>query len=216
MSRRKKRLTSDYIASAKRLAKFAPSLKRYGHRLTLTRYEKSAIARKEKILRKVDQLIPVTKKQARLLKGDLYAPGIRAIQLRNTSAHAKIKVKEDLIVTSNDRTWVYWKIDKETARTKKDLAAVAKEAFEAKLFPIEKVSKLAEIAFKKLKPISVALWTKYGRADAEFTDFKVFMRELDDKWQAGRYVEEAGRYVDDYTSDPGSWLKGIAILVHEK
>lgn len=213
MARRKKapRETSDYLAAAKKLAKFVPSLAKYKRRKTLTRYEKSAITRREKQLRFVtDKLFPISKKQAKNLKGKTFAHGVRAVELRGTSANAKIRsAGKDIMVVSNGRTWVYWGLNKDTVRQKRGMKKTAKDAF-AMQFPIEKVSELARAAFKKLKPIQIHLWAHSGVVGEPFETLGAFIDWIDEKWNAGRYVNEKG-----YSSDPGAWINGIAILVKE-
>jgi hypothetical protein len=200
---RRKRTTDEYLQSAKRLAKFAPSLRKYKRRKTLTRYEKSAIARKEKILRYSDHLIPLTKNQAKDLKTQLFAPGVRAIQLRNTETHARIKrVRDDLIVTSNGRTWVYWKLEREDVKTKKGMKKAAEKAFEMQ-FPIEQIAELARKSFDELAPLAVYLWAPSGRVGEGFQTIKQFLNWLYDNWNAGRYTHQE------------KWVNGIAILLNE-
>lgn len=213
MSRRKKpnRTVQEYIEAAKRLAKFAPSLQKYKRRKTLTKYEKSAIARKEKILRYVDHLVPLTKQQARKMKDQLFAPGIRAIQLRDTSPGARIeKINKDMIVTSNGRTWLYWKLEKlDTQNWKRKRKTVFGEAAQTyfqesiEAFPIEKIERLVKHAFKKIpKKKQIHLWTKSGRVAKGFTGINAFM-----DWLLSEHVR-AYRNTDE-------WVNGIAILVYE-
>lgn len=197
MSKKNHRSTEDYLKSAKELAKFAPSLKKYRRRKRLTRYEKAAISRKEKLLKYASELIPVTEKQAKALKNELFAPGIRAIQLRNTGGKAKIRVvKKDLMITTNGRTWIYWKLDKfdETS-----IAFAGDIAFNQirQAFPIEKIAELAGKAFKNIKTKEVYLWAKSGRVGEGFLDVESFM-----EWLGESY----GGY-----NDPSSWVNGIAI-----
>lgn len=201
---RQKRQTSDYVSAAKRLAKFAPSLKKYKRRKTLTRWEKAAITRKEKLLRYADHLIPVTKAQAKELKAELYAPGVQAIQLRNTGAHTRIrKVKKDLLVTSNGRTWLYWRLERETVKTKRGMKKAAKEAFNMQ-FPIEQIAALAKVAFAELEPIAVYLWAPSGRVGQGFESLRQFEQWLYDNWNSGRYTHTE------------KWVNGIALLIREE
>lgn len=130
---RNKRETGSYLESAKELSRFIPSLKKYKKRKTLKPSEKSAIARKENILRdsytQLEDLIPVTKKQARELKDLLWQPEtliktgtrkgqtsrhhfVQALRLRNVGKDTHIikKIDRNIYVVSNGRTWVYWKL----------------------------------------------------------------------------------------------------------
>lgn len=208
MSRKKKhRTVQDYLDSAKRLAKFAPGLAKYKRRKTLTRYEKSAIGRKEKVLRYVDHLIPLSKSQAKKMKDQLFAPGVRAIKLKDTSPDAKIeKIRNDMIVTSNGRTWLYWKLEKlNTRQWKSRRVKVFGDAVETAFhdpdaFPIEKIGLLAERAFKNVTTKQVHLWGQGGRVGAGFRDLKAFMH-----WLLEEHVR-AYRNTDE-------WINGIAILI---
>lgn len=208
MSRKKKhRATSEYLEAAKRLMKFAPGLAKYKRRKTLTKYEKAAINRKEKVLRYVDHLIPLSKSQARKMKDQLFAPGVRAIKLKDTSPDAKIeKINKDMIVTSNGRTWLYWKLEKlDTTQWKRRRVKVFGQAAEQAFtnpdaFPIEKIGLLAERAFKKVTTKQVHLWGKAGRVGAGFRDLKAFMH-----WLLEEHVR-AYRNTDE-------WINGIAILI---
>lgn len=213
MSRRQrqKRPTSEYLEAAKRLAKFAPGLQKYKKRKTLTSHEKAAINRKEKILRYVDHLVPLTKKQARKMKDQLFAPGVRAIQLRETSPNAKIeRVSNDMIITSNGRTWLYWKLEKlDTKNWKRKRRQVFGKAAEtyfnetSDAFPIEKIERLVRHAFKKIpKKKQIHLWTKTGRVAKGFTGINAFM-----DWLLSEHVRAY--------KDTDSWVNGIAILVYE-
>lgn len=198
MSRRK-RPTSEYLEAAKRLAMFAPGLKKYRRRKKLSPSEKGAIARKERVLRYTDHLIPVTKKMARELKGQLFAPGVQAIQLRNTSPHAKIRrVKKDIIVTSNGRTFLYWRL---LDLKPKSLKKAAKEAFEniRGAFPVEQIAELAQRAFKSIKTKQVFLWAESGRVGEGFRNFDEFVQWLYESYSSYRNVER--------------WVNGIAIQI---
>lgn len=203
MSRRRKqkRPVTDYLQSAKSLSKFAPALKKYSKRKTLKPQEKAAIARKEKILRYAHHLIPVSKKTARKLKGKLFAPGIRAVQLNNTSDHAKVAVvNKELFVTSNGRDWLYW--DVEGAKPA-DMKRAATQAFTnvRDAFPIEKIAALVHKAFRKPTTREVYLWTAQGRVGQGFESLKQFLR-----W----FNREYHGY-----SQPEKWINGIAIRLGE-
>jgi hypothetical protein len=197
MKKSKKRTTDDYVKSAKILAKFAPSLAKYKRRKKLSAQEKAAITRKENLLRFASELVPVTKKQARLLKNELFAPGIRAIQLRNTGGKAKIKIiKKDLMITVNGRTWIYWRLDKFDTESIEYAGTVAFTQIR-QAFPLEKVAELADRAFSSLKTKEVYLWSKQGRVGEGFKDIESFM-----EWVGESY----GGY-----NNPSAWVNGIAI-----
>jgi hypothetical protein len=232
------------LDAAKRLAQFAPALKKYRRRKRFTPHEKAAIAHKEKLLRYTDHLIPLTKKQYRELKDQAFIPtryfterqrekfrtgekkepvpyknnqGIFAIQLRNTSEHARIKkVKNDMIVTSNGRTFLYWKLpihqprnpkktEKEdeqiNKRSQKLLKEAAKKAFEnvTGAFPIEQIAELAKRAFKSVKTKQVFLWAESGRVGEGFHNFDEFVQWLWESYSQYRNVER--------------WVNGIAIQI---
>lgn len=199
-----KRPVASYLESAKKLARFAPGLKKYRRRKTLTPSEKGAITRKEKLLRyHIDTLIPVNKKVAKNCKQYLFAPGIRAIELRNTSANARIAcVGDDILVTSNGRTWLYWRLSREDVKTKRGMKKAAAAAFDMQ-FPIERVAELAQIAFDKLKPLAVHLWAPSGRVGRGFESFKQFTMWLNENWHEDRYSQQE------------KWVNGIAILIND-
>jgi len=91
----RKRSDASYIKAARRLADVAPSLAKYRGRKELKPSEKAAIAYKEKRLRRVTALEPISEKTAAKLTrtakriGGAKArvtfpiPGVRAIKLRN-------------------------------------------------------------------------------------------------------------------------------------
>jgi hypothetical protein len=214
MSKQKRSLES-YLDSARELAAFVPALKKYKRRRTLTRWEKGAITRKENIVRYTDHLIPVTKKQARELKDLLFQPettvksgpqrgriirhhGVQAIQLRNTGRDVTIrKVRNDIYVSSNGRTWVYWSLP---STTKSAVQHAGEEAFtNPDAFDIEKVVELARQAFENPTTKGVFLWAESGRVGEGTEDIETFVR-----WIATDYA----RY-----KNTDRWVRGIAILV---
>lgn len=218
---KQKRETASYIESVKQLAKFAPSLKKYKRRKKLRPAEKGAITRKENLLRFHTQtLFPVNKKLAKELKGQLFAPGIHAIEFRNTAPNAKIhKVGQDLVLTSNGRTFLYWRLDREDVKSTKGMAKAAAKAFDIDeyeeefgdnteelppdLFPIERVAELAGLAFEQLKPLAVYLWAPSGRVGSGFESLKQFSMWLAENWHADRYTQQE------------KWVNGIAILLND-
>src|SRR4029077_20856216 len=53
-------------------------------------------------------------------------------------------------------------------------------------------------------------WTTMGRANNVYTSVNSFAHYLEEHWQSGRSGEVTNE------KEPGDWLKGIAILVHDK
>jgi hypothetical protein len=216
---KQKRTAQSYLASAAKLRPFAPALKKYRRRKTLSPQEKGAISRKEKLLQfHTQHLIPVSKKLARELKNQLFAPGVRAVELRGTSANAKMRrVGKDMLVTSNGRTWLYWRLDREAVKTKKGMSDAAARAFEIDEYeepeegeeppieqlPIERVAELAGMAFEELKPLAVYLWAPTGRVGDGFASLKQFTTWLAENWQTDRYSQQE------------KWVNGIAILLND-
>lgn len=141
-----KRATESYLESAKLLAPFVPSLRRYKRRKTLKPWQKAHIARYENWLRfQLGELKPVTKKQAKEFKNELYKPetqvkkgknkgsfvrhgGVQAVRFRNTGAKIKLKNlnKDTFVMNSNGRTWLYWRLNEgNTGDTKRQKLAKA-------------------------------------------------------------------------------------------
>lgn len=206
MSRRQKRPTNEYLAAAKRLAKFVPALRKYKRRKTLKPSEKAAIARREKQLRYTDHLIPVNKKLAKKLKKQLVAPGVSAVQLRNTGKHTTIhSVNRDMMVTSNGRTWLYWTLDRDKVSNRKKFEDAAEDAFDNE-FPTERIAELARKAYTELRPMAVYLWAPTGRVGRGFDDFPAFQLWLYENWNQGSGLGQ---------SRPENWINGLAILLHE-
>ncbi len=199
-----RRSDKEWIDTARRLAKFAPGLKKYKtsllyHKGKLNNGQKSAISHKEKILRYSDHLISVSKKQAKNLKGLLFAPGVRAIQLRNTAPDARIiRLKKDMLVTSNGRSFIYWRLENVKVGGMKKAAKKVFTEFNA-TFEIEQLAALAKKAFAKLKPIRIFLWAETGRVGEGFRDFEQFMQWLYEDYSQYKAVER--------------WVNGIAIQV---
>jgi len=213
-SKKSQRPVKSYVDSARELAQFVPSLRKYRNRKTLKPSEKSAITRKEKLLKGVTNLFPLTKKQSRKFKGKTFAPGIRAIRLRNVEPEDKVIIHNngDITIKEGKNIWLYWPLDRETVRSRKGMKEAGTLAFEKK-FPIEIAADLAKKAFDKLEVQGVSLWTNAGRSDETFRDLKAFLLWVTEKWQAGRYVR-VSQYTGEITSsDPGVWVQGIAILL---
>lgn len=215
--RRKKQKRSDaeYVSSAKNLSSLVPSLRKLSRRKKLRPSEKAAITRKEKALKGVPNIFPVTAQEAkRIGKQKLFAPGIRGIQLRNVSPQAKIIYRKGggISVEDNGRRWIYWPLDKPTVRSRVGMRNAGRQAFEQQ-FPIERISELTERAFKKYDVVQVNLWAHAGIVGDPHHTVKQFTLWVNEKWSAGRYMRtsEFGG-----TSDPGKWVNGIAILLESK
>lgn len=214
--KRERAASKQYVQTAKKLAKFVPSLKPIARKSRLSPSEKAKVTHYAKVLRHATNLQPVTKREAKKFKKQLYAPGVQAIQLDDVSEHAKVTVAgDDLIIRQNGRTWVYWKLDTKTVRSKSGMGRAGERAFN-KQFPIERVAELAEKAFKQYNVLQIHLWAHSGRVGQGFADLRSFLSWVNEKWQAGRYItireSVTGRtYLDP--SDPGKWVNGLAILI---
>lgn len=224
MSKKKKpekRPVSSYVESAKRLAKFAPGLKKYKRRKTLNQWERAAITRKENALRfHTTTLIPVPKKLQKEFKDQLFIPrrfdkktkryvegtttqGIKAIELRGMSSNTKLySLNKDMKITSNGRTWLLWKLNRDDVKTRRGMTKAVQAAFN-KQFPIERVAELAKIAFDELNPREVRLWAPSGPVGDRFEDLKAFTGWLAENWNTDRYSAQE------------KWVNGIAILLRD-
>jgi hypothetical protein len=215
-----KRSTEDYLASAKKLAPLVPGLKKYRRRKTLKPGQKAAIARRERQLKNIPYLFPVTKKQKRQLgKGKMFLPGVRAIQLRGVQEDAKIKIGKlgDIFISYKERRWIYWSLDRETVRSRRGMRKAGESAF-AKMFPIEKVAEMAAEAFARSDVKEVRLWAHAGIVGDSFEDLPSFIRWVNEKWNQGRYMgtqERLSGNIYSNPSDPGKWVNGIAILLED-
>ncbi len=220
-SRRRKitRTDADYISSARGLGALVPSLKKLGKRKRLTPQEKRRIRYREKQLKDVPYLVPVTPKQAkRLGSKKLFKRGVQAIQLKGVEAGEKLRVNKrgDISTANVNQAWIYWGLDRKTVRSKRKMREVAPAAFN-KQFPIDTVADMAVRAFKKYDVKEIHLWSHHGAVGTGFEDAGSFIMWVNEKWQHGRYVstvtnENTGsRYLND--SDPGKWINGIAILI---
>lgn len=214
------RSDADYLVSARKLAALVPSLKKFRKRKTVTKNEKRQIRRREKQLKNIPFLVPVTKQQAKKLgRKKLFLPGIQAIQLRNVPEGSKITIRKrgDIAVTqSNGQRWIYWSLDRNTVRSRGGMREAGRKVFE-KEFPIEKVSDLTAKAFKTYQIQQVHLWAHAGIVGDGFADLQQFIMWVNEKWQNGRYITvRAMRSTGDIysePSDPGKWVNGIAILI---
>lgn len=200
-----------YRQAAKALAKFVPSLKGTAQKEILTKSDKRKINKFAKILKHAPPLKPLTKKQAKKMKGQLFAPGVRAVGMRGMSSNAKItSVGKDAYLSSNGRQWVLLRVDRPSR--KRNMREGANRAFNMQ-FPIERIGELAHIAFTKFKPIEVRLWTHHGIVGDAFESIETFLSWLNEKWNAGRYmrpIEDGGS-----SNDIDAWVNGIAVLIHE-
>jgi hypothetical protein len=180
------RPAASYSSSAKALSQWAPSLKKYAHRKRLTRWEKAAISRKEKILRHTENLHPLTKQQARAAKRagiPIVGKGIRAVRLRNTASGAKIRIKDGkLVVGSNGRAWNYVPVD---PPNEENLAAAADDVMENEPYDEE------------TEYIQVNLWTTSGRANAGYASAELF-------------EEDISKALSKYKDNPENFILGIA------
>lgn len=236
----RKRGTDSYLASVKKLAAFAPALKKYKRRKALNQWEKAAISRKENVLKFAFNLQPVSKKQARQLKDQLFRyqtiiksgpnkgrhiehGGIRAIQLSNTGEKVSIKViNKNMFVTTNGRTWVYWRLREQlaefayemenedtgevenfaTPEQQKIMIDSGTQSFQPSIrdaFPVEKIIRLAEKAFKNPTAKMIGLYTGQGRVGEGFRNLKEFIRWVYEDFSRYQNVER--------------WVHGIAILI---
>lgn len=156
--------------------------------------------------------------------------GINAIQLSNTGEHVKINVTENknMFVTTNGRTWVYWNLDQlgrieyeqyldegysedeASELISEDNQQIMLEAGEKvtaapsirEAFPVEKIIRIAQKAFKKPDVKMIGLWTTKGRVGEGFRTFDEFKQWVFTSYSAYANVEK--------------WVNGIAILIAEK
>jgi hypothetical protein len=210
-----------YVLSARELAPFVPKIRKLAKKKTLTSWEKSYVARIENVVKKsftnIDDLIPVSKAQAKSQRGFLYEPEItvkrgkrkgqiqrskmfQAMQLRNVSETAKIKkvTNETLVVEDLGRTWVYWNLLKK--KTPKNMQRHGEQAFTTpEAFDIERVIELAQKAFDNPQTKIVYLWSKHGRVGIPMRSLAAFTRWI----------------IDDYSkyTQTDRWVNGLAILI---
>ncbi len=226
MARKKKskkppRSTDSYLYSADNLSKLVPGLKKYRKRKTLTRYEKAAISRREKQLKNIPHLQPLTPKQAKKLGSrKVFLPGIQAIQLRGVDTGKGDKVyinkRGDIRVKKpTGDEWIYWPLERDVVRSRPGMRDAGKAAFDKRL-PIEKVSDLTAEAFQKLNVQEVRLWAHAGIVGEGFNTIGEFIGWVNEKWNQGRYISSRATStgaVYESPSDPGKWVNGIAILI---
>lgn len=218
--RRLKRSDADYINSARSLSALVPSLRPLAKRKKLKSIEKSRITRKERILKGVPNIFPVSRQQAKKLGNQTFATGVQGIQLRGVPQDANIEFKgKDLTVQYNGRTYLYWHLSRATVRSRRGMRDAGRRAFEQQ-FPIDIVSELAETAFKTKNVVSVNLWAHAGIVGNPQETLSEFVRWVNEKWSAGRYISsitnENTGHSYSIASDPGKWVNGIAILLEDK
>lgn len=176
-------------------------------------------------------LVPLTAKQAENLKDEMYRPlifgghenerhtgtkGIRAIQLRYQGKDTRVeRIGPDTIISTNGKTWIYWKLDREEMLQanrrgkKKMLESAAAVAFtDPQAFPLERIAKLAGVAFSELHPLQVHLWTTNGRTDWGAESLNAFVKRLNENWLPGQ-----GSALG---TEPEKWLNGLAILISDR
>jgi len=183
MRKGQKRPATSYLSSARNLSQWAPSLKRYAKRKTLTPAEKAAITRKENILKHYNlaSFKPLTSAQARIAKrqGLLEEKqGVRGIYLRNSAPGAKVTISKGKIsVRSNGHTIRYVRV---SPPDPVDIVQAADEAFSHK------------------GKITVWLWTRSGRASAGFRSLRQFAAHVMAAFAAYKDTDE--------------WINGVAWL----
>jgi hypothetical protein len=155
--------------------------------------------------------------------------GIHALQLANTGEHVKINVTEnkDMFVTTNGRTWVYWQLEQlgekeyeqyldegyseeealeliadENKSTMRSAAAQSFAPTIREAFPVEKIIRLAQKAFKKPHVHMIGLWSTKGRVGEGFRNFDEFKQWIYQDYSTYANVEK--------------WVNGIAILIAER
>ena len=194
------------LEAAKRLAKFVPELGPISHKTRLSPSEKARVTHYQKLTRYHANLVPVSAAQAKKMKGKLFAPGVRAIELRGTSDTAKVIPGKDLIVVSNGRKYILWALDRETVRSKSRMGHAGERAFSMQ-FPVEKLAELAEEAFSGYNVKSVQLWAASGPVGEKFKTLGIFLSYLADAYGPNGFT--SGSVI----SDPGKWIQGIAIEI---
>lgn len=211
--RKQKRSDAEYIASAKNLASLVPSLRPLAKRKRLKPAEKARITRREKQLKGIPDIFPVTARQAKHLKGQVIFKGVQGIQLRNVPVGSKIRIKgkEITVAEPNGRKWLYWHLSRATVRSKRGMKAAGKAAFQQQ-FPIEIVSELAAVAFKTKSVVQIQLWAHAGIVGSPQHTIEEFIGWVNQRWSAGRYIAQS-KYSNE--SDPGKWVNGIAILLED-
>lgn len=178
----------EYIRTARKLSKFAPSLEKYKDARQLSPAQKAAIRRKMDLLRHTENVFALTPAQAKKLgKEALLGSGVNAIRLRNTGPNTKIRVRADgsLQVTSSGRKWFYIP----TGSGEIELLQAAEKAFE---------QGAAQVHF----------WTVAGRVGTGSLDLEDFNFQLKSRYMQYLGASEGKTKKDG--SDYADWLLGIA------
>jgi hypothetical protein len=214
--RRKTRPESDYINSAKRLAAFVPSLKKYKRRKRLKPQEKSAIARREKQLHYfTTRLAPLSKKDARIAKrkGEIFS-----VQEKIKSGKKKGQYRTVYGFSAVDTGTLSYGTKARYDKNKNlILSTPQKDVWEFRSLPggafdIADLIALAEEAFADPEMIQFHLWTVKGIAGQRYKTLKRFIFDTSDEGGAWRI---AGSDISA-TNDPSQWIKGIAVLISER
>lgn len=214
-----KRENRKAAAIVDRLKKFVPKLKEYSKRRTYTEGERRYIARVDKALRYTDNLYPATKKQAEKFSEQMLVPHkyvrdeeanetysvpirgikVQAFQFRNTGREVALHtVRDDLLLTSNGRDYLYWRLDKVTVSAMKKAGEKAFDNFRNS-FPAERLAALAERAFSVKKIKAIYLWGSRGRCNEGFADMGAFLEWL---------FEEYSHY-----ADKDEWVNGLVLAI---
>lgn len=202
-----KRTNENYATIAAHYAKFSPSIAKYKRRKKFNNGEKSYLSKVERVLRYADHLVPIpprNRKKAIKEQWELYGQEsglkIYAQQLRGTGPDATIiKLDKNMTVTSNGRTWLYWRIDNVKPAGMRKAGKQAFNEFNS-TFDIERLAELAKRAFTTRKPVAVELWAESGRVGEPFKTLDEFMQWIYEDYSHYKNVER--------------WVKGIAILIH--
>jgi hypothetical protein len=216
VERRENRIAAETIA---RLKKFVPKLREYGKRKAFTKGERSYIQKVNRALRYTDNLYPATKKQAEKFKEQMWQPRkyvrdketgetysvpikgvkVRAFQFRNTGKEVRLHtVRNDLLLTSNGRDYLYWSLDNVSTAAMKKAGEKAFDNFRNS-FPAERLAALAERAFKVTKIKAVYLWGARGRCNEGFADMDAFLEWLFDQYS--------------YYADKDAWVNGLVLAI---
>lgn len=207
------RTDTSYIASATALSRFVPKLKKFKNRERLNKKEKRQIAYREKKLRYVkDNLIPVTKLQAKRLGRAIFSRDVQAVVLKDIEPGSTLKISKhgDIEIIEPNRHWLFWRMNRQSVKSKTLMKLAGFDAY-SKTFPLELLRQLGADAFKILNVRAVQLWSKVsGAVGRMLNDYNSFERFINDKWQAGRYLRAADEGGD---SDVDRWVEGLVILL---
>lgn len=181
-------LKKSEIKQIREFSKFAPGLDKLRGRDKITSAEYGVFTKAKRRLRHTGNLKPVTEKQAKALKGHLVGGGIRAVRLRNTEEHAKVRVRKGgIIVTSNGRDWEYHPVGGgDPSVLAENLIEKGRDLFNRDKNP----------------PFSLYIWTSKGRASEGFRDFGLWARYVGSRFNSYQNASE--------------FIWGIAALVKDK